>query len=292
MASVQLEFMYLSRLTKNPIYAEKALKVFDVLHGIQRSVHPGLYPIYVNPNSAQFTNDLVTYGAMGDSFYEYMLKVWLLESETKAQYRVMYDEAVDGMMKHLLQHSTPSGLAYLADFQGGMARHKMDHLVCFASGMLALGARGPTYREHMNVAKELAETCHQMYSRQPTYIAPEYVNFVPGQDMQLPGNGRHYLLRPEALEAFFVLHRLTGNATYQDWAWNIFQSIDHFCKTGSGYSGLADVATPTPPLNNRMESFFLAETLKYLFLIFNPNLLPLSEYVFNTEAHPLPMYTP
>jgi mannosyl-oligosaccharide alpha-1,2-mannosidase len=41
-----------------------------------------------------------------------------------------------------------------------------------------------------------------------------------------------------------------------------------------------------------MESFFLAETLKYFYLLFedDPNVLPLDQWVFNTEAHPFPIW--
>lgn len=47
-----------------------------------------------------------------------------------------------------------------------------------------------------------------------------------------------------------------------------------------------------PPKRDKMESFFLAETLKYLYLLLDdsqPDLVPLDQYVFNTEAHPLPI---
>ena len=45
-----------------------------------------------------------------------------------------------------------------------------------------------------------------------------------------------------------------------------------------------------PQLNDVQESFFLAETLKYLYLLFaDDSLLPLDQWVFNTEAHPLPV---
>jgi mannosyl-oligosaccharide alpha-1,2-mannosidase len=55
-----------------------------------------------------------------------------------------------------------------------------------------------------------------------------------------------------------------------------------------GYAGLKDV-TVVPPVNdNTMQSFWLAETLKYLWLLFAPDdVISLDEWVLNTEAHPL-----
>ena len=63
-----------------------------------------------------------------------------------------------------------------------------------------------------------------------------------------------------------------------------------YCKVEGGYAGLQNTASRTSQGNHRdlMESFFIAETLKYLYLLFsNDDILPLESYVFTTEAHPL-----
>ena len=71
----------------------------------------------------------------------------------------------------------------------------------------------------------------------------------------------------------------------------VFQAIDKHCWTPTAYSGLLDVTRVPPEQNDSMQSFFLAETLKYLYLIFSPtSVLPQSQYVFNTEAHPFPIF--
>jgi hypothetical protein len=164
--------------------------------------------------------------------------------------------------------------------------------------MLALGFRqappnSGTTQEELNedlqLARELMETCTHLNFDQATGIAPEIANF---------GNHTHdyyvqhptYLLRPETLESLFILYRVTGDTKYQQWAWQIFQSIETHCKVGSGYSGLKnvnDINTPEKH-DNAMESFFLSETLKYLYLIFSdPSILSFDEYILSTEAHPL-----
>ena len=56
----------------------------------------------------------------------------------------------------------------------------------------------------------------------------------------------------------------------------------------NGYSGVRDVTRVPPPLDDTMQTFILAETFKYLYLLYSPSdVLPLDQYVFNTEAHPL-----
>ena len=106
---------------------------------------------------------------------------------------------------------------------------------------------------------------------------------------------RHNLLRPETVESLFVLHQLTRRDQYREWGWNIFQAFERYTKvTGGGYSAIANVEQPQDPgLKDHMESFFLAETLKYLFLLFceEEKVPSLDQWVYNTEAHPLPIWS-
>ena len=102
------------------------------------------------------------------------------------------------------------------------------------------------------------------------------------------------LLRPEAIESFFYLFRVTKKRKYREWGWKIYKAIEKHAKVKYGYSSIENVQDiQNTSYLDKMETFFLAETLKYLYLLFNddPNLLPLDKYVFNTEAHPLPIYT-
>lgn len=96
------------------------------------------------------------------------------------------------------------------------------------------------------------------------------------------------------MESLFVLYRVTKDQRYREWGWEILQAFERHSKIdGGGYTTLANVNTPHPSHKNKMESFFLAETLKYLFLLFTDDVdvLPLDKWVFNTEAHPLPVWT-
>ena len=128
-----------------------------------------------------------------------------------------------------------------------------------------------------------------MYARMNTGLSPDFVQFKPDEDFTI-GSSR-YLLRPETVESLFILYQLIGDPVYREWGWEIFQAIEKYCKTPFGYGSVRDVSQKTessPSPNNRMESFFLAETLKYLYLLFDPEtpIDVLNKHVFNTEAHP------
>ena len=102
------------------------------------------------------------------------------------------------------------------------------------------------------------------------------------------------ILRPETVESLFVLYRVTGDQVYRDWGWEILQAFRRHSRVDSGgFATLKSVNSQNPLKRDRMQSFFLAETLKYLFLLFtdDKDILPLDEWVFNTEGHPLPIWT-
>ena len=184
-----------------------------------------------------------------------------------------------------------------------VSSHQMDHLVCFVPGMLALGSQRrpaddprlggfrPASYDMMSLAEDLMETCYRMYSEQPSGLAPEIATFGAERVGAAP-SARHSLLRPEAVESLFVLWRLTGEQRYREWGWRIFEAIEAHAKVdGGGYSSVADVTRAAPTRSGKMESFFTAETLKYLYLLFgDDSAVPLDRYVFNTEAHPLEIH--
>jgi len=295
--SFQLEFKYLSHHLKDPTYSEKVDKVMEFLYSLE--TNQGLYPTYIDPKTGKFTNDLVSYGGLGDSFYEYLLKLYVLTGKKDEKTKQLYLTAVDGMIHNMLDYSVPSGLPFIGEYKINTKRiiNEMDHLVCFVPGMLALGAEGDYASSHMKLAEGLVTTCYKTYETQETGIGPERIAFSSKDapmkdDRDFKPISARYLLRPETIESLFVLYRKTHNETYREWAWNIFESIETFCKTPSSYSGLMDVTKQEGEWNNSMQSFFFAETLKYLYLIFSEDsTIPLDKYVFTTEAHPLAIFT-
>ncbi|KAL9073653.1 MAG: hypothetical protein Q9157_004663 [Trypethelium eluteriae] len=203
-----------------------------------------------------------------------------------------------------------------------------QHLGCFAAGMVGIGAKIFNSREDLEIAKQLNEGCMWAYDNFPLGVMPEIIHTVPCDDSQrcpfdeekwmdavlakqpnpntaearikagiLPKgvtkvDDTRYILRPEAIESVWILYRLTGDSSLPDRAWKMFNSIIEHTTTHIAHAGLTDCtqlsASGKPQLQDRMESFWTAETLKYFYLLFSdPDLISLDEYVLNTEAHPL-----
>ena len=298
-ATVQLELRTLSYHTEKSNYDEKATWIMDILEG--KGPEDYLCPTYLSTDAAKWTSTHVTLGALGDSYFEYLLKQYLLTGKTERRYRVMYEKAVKGIVSHMLKKSYPSGQAYVAELKNrdvGGTSNKMDHLACFTGGMFALGVSkmgNPTVEngvpsdDLLSHAEALADTCYLMYKQQPTGIAPEVVFFHGGQDMEASQKTPYYLLRPEAVETFMYLWRLTKKEKYRRYGWEVFRSILRWCKVkGGGFSGLKNVLVVPPEMDDSQQTFWFAETLKYLYLLFaDDSVLDLDEWVFNTEGHPL-----
>lgn len=121
---------------------------------------------------------------------------------------------------------------------------------CFLPGTLALAhhhglslsgklppksaneAAQPSDNILLELAEELAYTCYLTFARQPTYLAPEITHFnsepSSTSDFYVKPADSHYLLRPETIESLWYLYYVTGNKTYQDWGWNIFQVMNKY----------------------------------------------------------------
>lgn len=93
------------------------------------------------------------------------------------------------------------------------------------------------------------------------------------------------------LSLAFSLRVVIAACRYREWGWEIFEAFEKHTRVKSGgYTSLNDVTVVPPQTRDKMETFFLGETLKYLYLLFSDkNVLPLDKYVFNTEAHPFPI---
>lgn len=141
--TLYLEFSYLSRLTGSPGYEEAASSVMDIVDKASGRVQ-GLCPIMINPNTGRFRGNVFTLGARGDSFYEYLLKCWVISGRRDERCLRMYKEAMAGVRERLVDTTAGvAGLTYIAELKGtgpaAQKQPKMDHLVCFLPGLLALG---------------------------------------------------------------------------------------------------------------------------------------------------------
>jgi mannosyl-oligosaccharide alpha-1,2-mannosidase len=297
--TIQLEFTKLSHFTGIAKYGEAAQAVMQkVLSFMPGSLPDGLFPIYVHQSDGSPALDsLVTLGARGDSFYEYLVKQWVLTNRTEKWLEEAYTKTANGIVTRLLiQIDDHRALvAEAANVNGGQLEEKMDHLVCFVVGMLQLGKHGSTAARDDKAAGDIARTCYEMYSRNPTGLGTEIVRFRGSRHEMYPSPGaHHYIMRPEVMEAMFYQTRFHPEE-YDVWssmAWKMYEAMEKHLRKPDGWVGLRDATTVGGGENDKMESFFVAETLKYAFLCaadkhVAPTQLPLDEWVFNTEAHPL-----
>ncbi|KAF6219368.1 hypothetical protein HO133_005194 [Letharia lupina] len=139
---------------------------------------------------------------------------------------------------------------------------------------------------------------HSNGTTKPTVYTPPPIptreEFVKARisDERLPAGmtkvtGGRYLLRPEAIESVFVMYRTTGDEYWREKGWEMFKAIEKHTIATYGASAISDVTSKKPVALDEMESFWLAETLKYFYLLFSePDVVSLDDYVLNTEAHP------
>ncbi|SCU80810.1 LANO_0B01222g1_1 [Lachancea nothofagi CBS 11611] len=326
--TLQLEFKYLSAITGDDKYWRAVEKVYKPLYEENNLIdtYKGLAPIYVYPDTASFRGRNVRLGSRGDSFYEYLLKQYLQSHETL--YYDLYRKSMEGVKQHLVSKSSPNGLVYIGEREHGLfgpLSSKMDHLVCFMGGLLAMGATEGLHiskareqafwdtkrEEDWILAEELTYTCYQMYHQIPSGLAPEIVVFndqisssthgwwkSEKGDFYVKPADAHNLQRPETVESIMFLYHLTKDQKYRNWGWEIFQAFQKHsgqsCKPSDAecpYTCISNVLADPPTKADNVESFWLAETLKYLHLLFQDD-IDLSSIVFNTEAHPFPIITP
>uniref|UniRef100_A0A672HJ91 alpha-1,2-Mannosidase n=1 Tax=Salarias fasciatus TaxID=181472 RepID=A0A672HJ91_SALFA len=289
--TLHMEFVHLTYLTGNPAYYQKVMHIRKLLAKMDRP--NGLYPNYLNPRTGRWGQHHTSVGGLGDSFYEYLLKAWLMSDKTDTEARKAYDDAIEAIERHLIRKSN-GGLTFIGEWKNGHLERKMGHLACFAGGMFALGADGSPDDKaghYLQLGAEIAHTCHESYDRTVLKLGPEAFKFDSGLEaVAVRQNEKYYILRPEVIETYWYMWRFTHDPKYRQWGWEAAQAIDKYCRVSGGFSGVKDVYSSNPTYDDVQQSFFLAETLKYLYLLFSSDdLMPLESWVFNTEAHPLPV---
>ena len=247
------------------------------------------FPFLLTHHSADYT-----LGGLSDSFYEYLIKQWVWTNRTEPLFLEKYLESVEGVKRFLVNTANIEGrdVRYVGKYKLGQREYKMEHLACFSGGMIALGANShktEQYSELMDLAADLVLACRLSYINTKSGLGPEKFGF--SETRTVPDAGAHYyILRPEYVESLFYMWRYTKDVKYRQWGYDVIQALDRGCRLETGYSGLENINNPGTGYTDIQESFFLAETLKYLYLLFaDDTLLPLDEWVFNTEAHPLPV---
>ncbi len=246
------------------------------------------------------TNGKLTTGAGADSYYEYLLKYWILTGKMDDHWRDRWVNSVDEALEHLLvEVATRDGdFAFIGEgTRNERPSETVSHLGCFYPGSVALGVMsgavmGEKAQRYLGFAEDMMDACLQLYNT-ATGLGAESASFHGGQ---LQHTGRRYLQRPEVAESLFYLWRATHDDRWRDMAWSIAQSINTWCRVDGGFTGVKDVSVSDLDkieYDDVQQSWFLAETLKYLYLIFEDDSKidiagqTSDTWVFNTEAHPV-----
>ncbi|KAK7790855.1 hypothetical protein R5R35_010728 [Gryllus longicercus] len=289
--TLHLEFSYLSDVTGNPVFRAKVDHIRRVIQAMDKP--RGLYPNYFNPKTGKWGQHHMSIGGLGDSFYEYLLKAWIQSGREDQEARQMFDDAMHHVIQHMLKVS-PGGLTYISDMKFDRLENKMDHLGCFSGGLFGLAAqtlKNDMSSRYMEIADGITNTCHESYDRTAAKLGPEAFRFTDSSEARaLKSSEKYYILRPEVIESYFIMWRLTKDQKYREWGWEAVQALEKHCRVAGGYTGLKNVYLEEPMKDDVQQSFFLAETLKYLYLLYSDDsLISLDEWVYNTEAHPLPI---
>jgi len=304
-----LEWTRLSDLTGNSTYAQLAEKGESYLLSPQPAAiaepWAGLVGTNVDIATGLFVDGNGGWNGGDDSFYEYLIKMYVYDSSRFSQYRDRWIAAADSTIAHLASHPTSRpDLTFLAAFQGQSLDLSSGHLACFDGGNFILGGLVLNEPKYVTFGLQLVDSCEDTYNQTLTGIGPEGFGWdasrVPTSQKAFYQRAGFYItdadyyLRPEVIESFYYAYRATGKKIYQDYAWNAFKAINTTCRTGSGFSEISNVnAAHGGSFHNFQDSFLFAEVLKYSYLIHAPdaewqvNHHGRNEFVFNTEAHPL-----
>lgn len=263
-----LEFGTLSKLTGKPVYYEKAKKALVGLYSRRSKL--GLVGEEIDVETGKWLSPASHVGGGIDSYYEYLLKCGRLFGDEECGR--MWTESLRALNAHLADEA-PSGLWYgQVDMNTGKrTAREFGALHAFLPGVLALGG-------DMDHARRLQESCFVMWNLEG--IEPETLDY---RTMRVVSPA--YPLRPEIIESAFYLHRLTKDPRYLEMGKIFFEGIRSHCRTDAGDTVLKSVMTKEQ--GDLMPSYFLAETLKYLYLLFSEEPVDLDRVIFNTEAHPL-----
>ncbi len=264
-----VEFGTLSKLTGDPKYYRAAKDALLQVYARRSAI--GLVGEGLDAGTGAWTRTDSHLSACIDSYYEYQVKAWLLFGDDDC--RKMWDSSIIAINRYLLD-STATGLWYgHADMNTGKrTKTWWGALDAFFPAVLVLAG-------DVDRAARLQESCVRMWNAEG--IEPDQFDY---SSMKVVAP--RFFLNPEIFESAYYCYSATGNPYYQKMGQALFDSLKKYCRLPEGYCELKSVITKERM--DRMETYFLAETLKYLYLLFAPpETLEFRKVIFNTEAHPI-----
>ncbi len=286
-ATVIVEFGTLSRLTGNEVYEEAAMRALRALWHHRSAI--GLVGNHIDVLTGKWTATDAGIGAGVDSYYEYLVKgAALLQRPELMQMFLASRESLEQYMNH------DDWYFWVSMKSGGVTMPVFQSLEAFWPGLLSLAG------DNMSAMKSI-HNYHQIWKQYG--FLPEFYNVAQGGASH---KREGYPLRPELIESAMYLYKATKDPWLLSLGEDMLTSIEYSARTDCGYATVKDVRDHT--LEDRMESFFLSETTKYLYLLFDVNntvihnegnrgtvhktphgecVLDTGGYIFNTEAHPI-----
>uniref|UniRef100_A0A673IGX3 alpha-1,2-Mannosidase n=1 Tax=Sinocyclocheilus rhinocerous TaxID=307959 RepID=A0A673IGX3_9TELE len=265
-----LEFAALSRLSGDPIFEEHARKAMDVLWE-KRQRGSDLVGTVINIHNGDWVRRDSGVGAGIDSYYEYLMKAYILLGDKV--YLNRFNTHYSAIMKYISQ--PPLLLNVHMHNPTINVRSWMDSLLAFFPGLQVL-------RGDLKPAIETHEMLYQV-TKQHNFLPEAFTTEFRVHWGQHP-------LRPEFAESTYFLYKATGDPYYLNVGQSIVEKLNTHARVPCGFAAVQDVRTGTH--EDRMDSFFLAEMFKYLYLLFSEkSQLPINidDYIFTTEAHLLPV---
>jgi Glycosyl hydrolase family 47 len=264
-----LEFGTLSKLTGRPVFYEKAKRA--LVETFKRRSPLGLVGQSINVETGAWTNTDSHISGGIDSYYEYLWKCWLLFGDKDC--RDMWYASIPAVNKYLSDEIRGELWYGHADMETGKrTATSYGALDAFFPALLALSG-------DLKRARRLQASSFKMWNLHG--IEPEILDYKAMHVI-----ARSYHLRPEIVESTYYLYHYTHDPEYRRMGETMFNNFVQHCRTESGYAALADVISKQRL--DEMESFALAETFKYFYLLFaSPETLDFDKVIFNTEAHPM-----
>jgi len=276
-----IEFGTLSKLTNKPVFYEKAKRA--LVETYLRRSPLGLIGTRVNVETGKWTNTDSHISAEIDSYYEYLLKCWLLFDDQDC--KRMWRQSIPAINRYLadeprsaISKATKPELWYgHADMNTGKrTATTYGALDAFFPAVLALSG-------DLDRASRLQTSSFAMWNKHG--IEPEEFDYTK---MEVVSAG--YPLRPEIVESAYYLFHYTKDPRYLRMGESMFRDFVKHCRTDEGYAALKSVVTKEK--SDSMQSFLFAETFKYFYLLFTPpKTLDFDKVIFNTEAHPVRRYS-
>jgi mannosidase alpha-like ER degradation enhancer 2 len=288
-----IEFGTLSKLTHKPIFYDKAKRALVEIYNRRSPI--GLVGTWINVETGKWTDtDSHISGAI-DSYYEYLLKCWLLFGdedchrmwrESIVAINTYLADSIRGLKKivgiHdvLFIHEAQLWYGHADMNTGKRTATTYGALDAFFPAVLALSG-------DLDRARRLQASSFQMWL--VAGIEPEELDYS-SREVTSPG----YPLRPEIIESTYYLSHYTKKPEYLRMGKTMWRDFVKYCRTDDGYAALKSVITViteqthTKEQADSMQSFLFAETFKYFYLLFAPpKTFDFDKVIFNTEAHPI-----